>query len=544
MGSKDLSSLGAKGVLLVAGSLLASGCGDDGSMMTPDGGDMRDTGTSMQDGGGSDDGGGGSEDGGNGEPTMPETYTFESQFIEGESSVAYSGQVFRHVLLNDLTTTIEGMTEEIDSANFPGVDSGIPSEQDQVVDRLNFFYRFDSSTSGSAPIKMSTDPMLLQETYDDIASGKDLVGKTAGNDDVTDYKDWDGGGFMGWSDSSIAAHGGSIDSPQGLITAFFETLEENALGRAGGDTRHGVDGDGNELSEQLPVHVMENGVDLAQMVEKFTRGAVMYSQGADDYLDSGETGVDGKGLQASSTDQDEDAPYSVLEHQYDEGWGYFGGARDYPEYTDEEIAGAGGRDGWSNGYHDTDGDGAIDLNAEFNFGHSGNAADRDLGSSSEAATDFTGKAFEAFLRGRFLVNRAAGRELTSQEMAELEAVRDQAVLNWEKAIAASVVHYINDTLEVMTTFGSGDYDFMNHAKVYSEMKGFALILQFNPRKQLTDSQFMELHTKMGDKPVLPGADSSTIDDYEQALLDARAILKDAYGFAEANMGDETGQGGW
>ena len=70
-------------------------------------------------------------------------------------------------------------------------------------------------------------------------------------------------------------------------------------------------------------------------------GAVGFSQGADDYLDDD---TEGKGLLADHTAADEGKPYTALEHAWDEGFGYFGGARNYLLYTDEEIAGEGGRD--------------------------------------------------------------------------------------------------------------------------------------------------------------------------------------------------------
>ena len=125
------------------------------------------------------------------------------------------------------------------------------------------------------------------------------------------------------------------------------------------------------------------------------------------------------------------------------------------DYTDEEIAGKGGRSDRENGYHDSDGSGTIDLDAEFNFGNSTNAAKRDLG--SESGTDFTRGAFEAFLNGRAIINNAVGSELTEAEMEALKAQRDVAVENWEKAVAATVVHYINDTLGDMDDFGPSDY---------------------------------------------------------------------------------------
>ncbi|NIS36531.1 MAG: DUF4856 domain-containing protein, partial [Actinobacteria bacterium] len=64
----------------------------------------------------------------------------------------------------------------------------------------------------------------------------------------------------------------------------------------------------------------------------------------------------------------------------------------YDQYTDDEIAAAGGRDDWQ-GTHDSDGDGAIDPAAEVNFGQSVNAAKRDRGAATDL--DLSAQAFEA-----------------------------------------------------------------------------------------------------------------------------------------------------
>ncbi|MBH24190.1 MAG: DUF4856 domain-containing protein [Myxococcales bacterium] len=452
------------------------------------------------------------------------TYNFESRFEAGANSVSYDGQTARHVLLVDLKSYVGGLGDSIDRGDF------MPADGD-VVAALDFYFRFDSDAYGEEAHLVSTEPGALQETYNDVSTGKDLVGKLAGNDTSTDHVDWSTE-FSGWSDESIAAYGGSIDSPEGLALAFFETLEENAIGRSDGVVRSGPDG------EQLPVYVTDAGQDLNQLIQKFLTVAIAFHQGTDDYLDDD---VDGKGLKADHAAAVEGKPYTALEHAWDEGFGYFGAARDYAAYTDDEIAAAGGRDEYASGYHDTNGDGAIDLLSEYNFGHAVNAAKRDRGSN--AATDMTAQAFEAFRAGRALLAATDG-PLDAAQVTELEGYRDQAVLAWEEAIAATVVHYINDTLQEMEKFGTDDYSFAEHAKVWSEMKGFALGFQFNPRSPVSDEDFTALHALLRDAPVLSDADSAEIDAYRSDLVAARDILRDAYGFDSSNMGDDKGEGGW
>ena len=65
------------------------------------------------------------------------------------------------------------------------------------------------------------------------------------------------------------------------------------------------------------------------------------------------------------------------------------------------------------------------------------------------------------------------------------------------------------------------YSFDDHAKHWSELKGFALNLQFNPRSAVSDADFVQLHAHIGQAPSLSGADGWA--EYRQGLLDARAL---------------------
>ncbi len=458
-------------------------------------------------------------DAGPGELVVPDTYTFESRFNPGESSIAHTGQTARHLLISDLKDYIGGLTDEVDGGFSPAADG-------DVTARLEYFFSLDGADRASDPFRLSTDPAPLQTSYGDISSAN-LIDKLAGNDTSTDHRDWSTE-FVGWSDPAIAAHGGGVDTPTDLVRAFFETLEQNAIDRAAGVDRL------SPALQPLPVHVTASGLDLQQLTEKFLLGALTFSQGADDYTDDD---VDGKGLLVDNTMPASDgSPYTALEHVWDEAWGYFGAAEAYGSWTAESLS-TGPR------YMDVSGDGAIDLGTEYNWGASVNAAKRDDGAA--VATDFMGQAFLAFRTGRAMI--AHHGELDADERAALTEQRDLAIQAWEQAIAATVVHYINDTLQVMGDFGTPAYDhdrFLDHAKAWSEMKGFALMFQFNPRSPLSREQFTQLHTLMGDAPVLPAAGPLAADEYRENLRTARALLGAAYGFDAANLGDDDGNGGW
>lgn len=489
-------------IVLPIAALFALGCGDNDSGAGPDSGPGVDAGD-QPDGGGTAD-----------------VYAFESRFTAGESSVAYSGQALRQVLMSDLNAYISELSTTAPE-DFP---------EDVLADLL-FYYEFDAAVGGEASIALATEPAPLQSTYGAIGNAN-LKSKLAGKDPMGQHKDWtDPGVFVGWP-------GGDGTTPEELVLHFFAEIDAHADAFAAGNAPD--DPRGNQITL---AHVSAGGLDYRQLVNKFLLGAVAYSQATDDYFDNdlADHGINVDN-EAAVVDGEEEKPYSQLEHHWDEGFGYFGAARDYPAYSDEEMEGIGGRPEFQK-YHDSDDDGAIDLTAEYIYPWAGYAARRDNGSAASAPSDFTGEIFGAMLVGRSLISEAGGA-LSESQMADLVAERDKVVAAWERLVAANVVHYINDVLEDMNRFEQEDYDFLGHAGHWAEAKAFALGLQFNPRKQISDDDFAELHELLRVRPVLETATPTQIDDYKADLIAARALIGEAYDFDAANLGDDNGENGW
>ncbi len=437
-----------------------------------------------------------------------EGYAFPSRF-DGADSVSYSGQVFRQVLIEELKNHVGGLTERIDSGFFPVLG--------EVADELDFYLSFDSSTSGQVPLTLSTSPALLQVVYDDISADKNLAEKLAGNDPVGQHENWSAD-LEGWGSQGSP-------SPEVLVRSWFSAIDRAAVDRSNGIVL--LDPLGVPLTS---VALTPDGLDHQQLIDKFLRGAVAFSQGTDDYLDDDEQG---KGL---LSDHDQAVPgenYTALEHAWDEGFGYFGATRTYGDWSDADVADV--------GHLDVDGDGAIDVLSELCFGASVNAAKRDVGAAN--GTDFTAEAFDAFTAGRGIL-AAAGAGLSPAELQAVQGLRDVAVEAWEQAMAATLVHYLNEVLADMGTFDTADYDFAAHAKHWSEAKGFALALQFNPRSPLSRGELITLHEQIGMSPVLPNMGAGAIAQYRTDLLDARALVGAVYGFDPANLGDDNGDNGW
>ena len=444
----------------------------------------------------------------------PMTYNFESQF-SADSSVSYTGQIARHALIVDLFSYIGSNLRD-------DVLGEVITSRAEVIAKLHSYYLITpeeyDEIYGDRAILISTTPGAKQTTLKQISSShKDLQGKIAGSDEVGQHKDWTTA-LVGWNEA------GSI-TPDGLAQNLIEMIADNVQVYLNGDKR--FDPFGNEITE---FYLTEDGRDLNQLLQKFLHGAVSFSQATDDYLDDDTAG---KGLQSDNTGADGEKAYTKLEHQFDEGYGYFGAARNYNEYTDDEVSAKGGRDDWQK-YHDTDADGMIDLAAEYNFGNSTNASKRDRGTADKTnPTDFSKTVFDAFLMGRAIISDAGGA-LTDEQMAALQAQRDIIVLNWEKAISATVVHYINDSIADLDKIGTEDFSYSDLAKHWSEMKAFALNFQFNPRSPVTAEQFAQVHQLMGMAPVM---NADGIEAYKASLIEARDILQAAYEFDAENVAD-------
>ncbi|RZF80609.1 DUF4856 domain-containing protein [Pseudoalteromonas sp. CO325X] len=440
-------------------------------------------------------------------------YEFDSKLGSG-SSVSYTGQIARHALSAEIKNYIGQLTGDFVTTNSLTGDAvkaqlmALWGDYEAIKDgSLNFADGIETEQNSFAQIS---------------SSGKELSGKVAGADAAKMHKDWlAAGSFVGWSEFGTQAA-----TPEGLVFHYFDLLAANIDKYNAGELL--VDPAGNQITK---LYITETGLDLNQLIQKHTLGALMFSQGTDDYLDEGLT-------TDNIVAQKDGALYTTLEHQFDEGFGYFGAARNYLEYSDDEIAGKGGRDGFANGYHDYSNDGQIDLAAEYNWGNSTNAAKRDRGAT--VTTDFTAAAMNAFIAGRKIINDNVGSELSDAQMDELLAHRDIAVANWEKAVAATVVHYINDTMADLDEISDGDYsadNFADLAKHFGEMKGFALNFQFSPFSPFNDDanagKFAELHALFGDAPVTGDADA--IAAYKADLETARDLMQQVYGFNAENV---------
>lgn len=330
---------------------------------------------------------------------------------------------------------------------------GKPGAQPVTVQAFLALYEHDDA-KGLATLTRAGAMALEENRYSSISTGKHLKGKI--------------------SDAVVIGYGKSADQ---LLREWFQIVAANSQDPA-------------KLGMPA-VYTTAEGVDLGQMVEKLLHGAVGYAQGTGHYLS------DGVLFAADNTAAVEGKPFTQMEHFWDEAFGYFGAARDYFGYTDADLA---SKDAF---FKDSNGNGKIDFRSEYNFAFSKNAGKRDKGGQG---VDFSKEIFDALLRGRTaIVNQATTAEIAEQ--------RNFAVRGWEKVVAATVVHYINEALADLPGLTSDQVQARNNAdlnKHWAEMRGFTIALQYNPFKQISDAQLQEVAQLMGTAPpyAAPGSTAS------------------------------------
>ena len=389
----------------------------------------------------------------------PAAYSFDSRFEDDVSSVSYGGQVVRNLLVNDIRKMIDALGKAGATA----------------ITEKDLLNRYEYDDGLNLPTLTTTGTTPAAEThYSAIATGKNLAGKI--------------------SDEVLIGYGVTADE---LVRNYIRQVAMRAQDPA-------------KLGTPA-AYTTENGVHLSQMIQKVLLGAVVYSQATGHYLNIV--------LDQENEEAREDKPYSSMEHVWDEAYGYFGSARDFSLYTDDEIS-----DGV---LRDSNGDGSIDFSSEYNFTFAGYAGKRDKGGTD---VDFTSDIFQAFLEGRTaIVNQASAAEIARR--------RDAIVHAWDELVAANAVHYINDVLADMAEVTGDQVAQKNNDDLnahWAEAKAFVIAIQFNPFKALTDSQLETLHEYLGDAPPYSAPGSQKAADAVKDLEAARSLLQEAYGFSDAN----------
>lgn len=282
-----------------------------------------------------------------------------------------------------------------------------------------------------------------------------------------------------------------------------------------------------------------HGYDYAQLVSKFTMGAVFYHQACDNYLD--------EKLAANNKPNDkpykDGAYYTGKEHSWDEGFGYWGAAahgatlsprQNYDIAKKKDMAAA-----------DANGDGVVNLKSEMNYAHAYYASAFDKGGQTNYYNTIT----KAFIHGREIIVNANGAALTDAERSDLQAHARTICSNWERVIAEAVFKYAGSVyadIEKLKANAGDAKAYRAYVKHWGELKGF--VLSLHTGKLSLGSLGAELDTLIGYGPVLMngtqvgGLDATgayqmtdaSVDGYMVNMLKVQNLMVEEFGVVAKN----------
>jgi len=290
-----------------------------------------------------------------------------------------------------------------------------------------------------------------------------------------------------------------------------------------------------------------NGYDWAQLISKFTLGAMAYNQAVDNYLD--------EKLEADNKPNDQPysdgAHYTGKEHSWDEAFGYFGAAAHTSNLSADQAYGISKQKDMVAA--DANGDGVVPLKSEMVFGPAYYAAGADR--SGTKSTNYLSTIFSAFRDGRALIASANGEALTDAQRAELKGYAETIETNWEKVLAEAVFKYAGSVYSDIEALKSGE-DQENALRTYSkhwgELKGFSMALQSG--KNNLGATALDMNWLIGFGPAMPDgkmvsdidADGNfvrgremSLDDYQVNMLKVQKMMIDKFG-VESRVNDATG----
>lgn len=396
------------------------------------------------------------------------------------NTVSYSGQIARHVLEQSLK-------------KLAGKGNGGGNAADLEAQMLSYFNGSDDDLPIIAP-KSKDGFKIKQTSLHQISKGKNISGK--------------------FYDGAMPAWPGNMS---GKAVAY------NMIAMAAKSNK-GFDAD--------------TGYDWAQLISKYTMGAMAYNQAVDNYLDeklSAEKKPNNKPYK-------DGAHYTGKEHSWDEAFGYWGAAAHQHGFNPNKVYEIAKMK--NQGVADKNGDGMVDLKSEYVFGPCYYAAAFDR--SGTKSTNYTNTMFDAFLDGRKLITAAAGNALSDSERSQLKAYAATIEENWEKVLAEAVFKYAGSVYKDINKMKDLSGDDLNkayraYAKHWGELKGFAMAMQSG--KSNLGATATKMNKLMGFGPVtlnnsyVTGMDSNgnfvmdrkkSWSDYQLHMLKIQQMMVDQF----------------
>ena len=371
---------------------------------------------------------------------------------------------------------------------------------------------------------------------------KKAIGNGASLDEMTAY-------FHGSDNALMLLDPKSSDTFKVDVTNINDVSKTNLSGKAFKGEITGWPGNmsGKAVLENMIVKASQvekgydavHGYDYAQLVSKFTMGAVFYHQACDNYLDE-KLAADNK---PNDKPYKDGAYYTGKEHSWDEGFGYWGAAahgatlsprQNYDIAKKKDMAAA-----------DANGNGVVNLKSEMNYAHAYYASAFDKGGQTNYYNTIT----KAFIDGREIITNANGAALKDAERSDLQAHARTICSNWERVIAEAVFKYAGSVyadIEKLKANAGDAKAYRAYVKHWGELKGFSLSLHTG--KFSLGSLGSELDSLIGYGPVLmngtqvSGLDATgayqmadaSVDGYMVNMLKVQNLMAEEFGVVAKN----------
>lgn len=242
------------------------------------------------------------------------------------------------------------------------------------------------------------------------------------------YENGPDANFTGSFDASKQLKSKTISTEQGLMSSLITNL--GTISSVTSDAADGTAGRIKNNAKTKEYLLNDNGIELAQVIEKGLMGSCFYYQATSVYFGASKMDVDNETIEAGKG--------TKMQHHWDEAFGYFGVPLDFP----------------------------LNNSGVFFWGKYTNSRDGVL--------DCNSKIMNAFIQGR----AAIGAKNISDRDAAIATIRSE----WEKVSAASAIHYLNSALASFTS----DRGVVHHA--LSEAIAFTYSLKFNVEKSASLSE--------------------------------------------------------
>ena len=410
----------------------------------------------------------------------PFPVTLQGYSGDKTNTVSYSGQIARHVLEQSLK-------------KLAGKGNGGGNAADLEAQMLSYFNGSDDDLPIIAP-KSKDGFKIKQTSLHQISKGKNISGK--------------------FYDGAMPAWPGNMSGKDVAYNMIAMAAKSNK----------GFDAD--------------TGYDWAQLISKYTMGAMAYNQAVDNYLDeklSAEKKPNNKPYK-------DGAHYTGKEHSWDEAFGYWGAAAHQHGFNPNKVYEIAKMK--NQGAADKNGDGMVDLKSEYVFGPCYYAAAFDR--SGTKSTNYTNTLFDAFLDGRKLITAAAGDALSDSERSQLKGYPATIEENGEKVLAEAVFKYAGSVYKDINKMKDLSGDDLNkayraYAKHWGELKGFAMAMQSG--KSNLGATATKMNELMGFGPVtlnnsyVTGMDSNgnfvmdrkkSWSDYQLHMLKIQQMMVDQF----------------